>query len=111
MIINVNTGEILVKKLHFADSFLKRFWGLLRFKRLIEGEGMIITPCKSIHTFFMRFSIDVIYLDSAMRVVAISPNIKPWRVVNGPKNSQHVLEMKAGTLVKTKTKIGHYLKI
>lgn len=111
MVININTGHILIRRLHRADTFWKRFWGLLLHKKLPTYEGMLLTPCRSIHTFFMRFTIDVLYLDHSMRVVAAYPQVKPWRLLTGSREGRHVLEMSPGILALTGTTIGHQLQI
>ena len=63
-----------------------------------DFDGILITPCKSIHTFFMFYPIDVVFLDQDNKIVQILNNVKPWRVTKFYFNAISVLEMKAGSL-------------
>lgn len=111
MVINSDTGDVLAYGLKKADTFWSRFLGLMPCKRLPEGEGMLLTPCQSVHTFFMHFAIDVLYLDLDKQVVAVFPNVAPWRVLPFKRRCRYVLEVPAGTLQGSHTDIGHHLKI
>lgn len=64
--------------IEIADDFLSRFCGLMGRKRLLEGEGLLLAPCSSVHMCFMRFSIDVLYLDRDYRIQKIVPHLRPW---------------------------------
>lgn len=79
-----------------ADSFFTRFRGLMLRKALGPGEGLLLKNCSAIHCCFMRFPIDVIYLNSDMRVVAIE-TVKPWRLGGVFPGAKHVLELEAGS--------------
>lgn len=72
---------------------------------------MLITPCKSVHTFFMRFPIDVIYLDREMRVVALFENVPRGKTLPYHKKAYSVLELKAGMIGESSMGIGHQLCI
>lgn len=80
-------------KLEKADSFFKRFFGLMGRKALGEGRGMLLSPCGSIHTFFMKFTIDVLYLDER-NMVLYKETIKPWRVGAIVKGTKKVVELR-----------------
>jgi uncharacterized membrane protein (UPF0127 family) len=69
--------------------------GLLGRKELPTGEGILLRPAGSIHTFFMRFPIDVVFLDRELRVVAIAPDVPPWRM-RGARGAKAVVELTAG---------------
>ena len=79
-----------------ADSFFTRFRGLMLRKALAPGEGLLLKQCSAIHCCFMRFPIDVIYLNDDMRVVAIE-TVKPWRLGGVFPDAKHVLELEAGS--------------
>ena len=64
--------------IEIADDFLSRFCGLMGRKRLLEGQGLLLAPCSSVHMCFMRFSIDVLYLDKDYRIQKIVPHLRPW---------------------------------
>lgn len=90
-----------------ATSFFARGRGLMLRSTFPEGSAIVIDPCSSIHMFFMRFPIDVLYLDHDDRVVRIQEGIKPWRV--GPLRTggaKYVIELPAGTVARTRTRAG-----
>jgi|TARA_B100001094_G_C17513529_1_gene476763 hypothetical protein len=97
-LINAETGEIILTEFVFARSFWKRFVGLMFRKSLPQGFGIWIMPCKSVHTMWMRISIDIHFLDSNNSVIEIRKNVQPWRVVLAPKNTESVLEIGAGAI-------------
>lgn len=98
MIVDTDTGRVLLSEVRVAGTFLTRFAGLMGARGLAPGEGLFLPHCGSIHTFFMRFPIDVAYLDRDMRVVAMFPCVRPWRVVPGVTGGVHTLELAAGAL-------------
>jgi uncharacterized protein len=111
MIMNKNTGTIFVRRLTKAKSFLSRFWGLMPRKYINGDEGLLLSPCNSVHTFFMSFDIDVLYLDSSMKVIAAFENVKPWRVLPMKKGCRYVLETASGQIEHTKTSVGDWLQV
>ena len=78
-----------------AGSFARRFLGLMGAADLPAGEGMLFPRTSSVHTHFMRFPIDVVFLDDERRVAAIRPALKPWRMASA-KGARSVLELRAG---------------
>jgi uncharacterized protein len=78
-----------------AESFAARLRGLLGHRSLPGGEGMLIRRESSVHTFFMRFSIDVVFLDTDERVLRIDANVAPWRL-KACRGASSVLELAAG---------------
>jgi len=93
-------NKIIADNVVLATTFLKRARGLLFSDPLKEGAGLWIKPCNSVHTFFMTYSIDVVYLDKNLRIVSIIENMSPWRVSKIEKNAKSVLELRAGTVRK-----------
>ena len=85
--------------LRIAGTFLARFRGLMLSAPFGPAEGMLITRCASVHSAFMRYPIDVVYLDRDGVVVRCVPNLKPWRASYGPLGAAHVLELAAGSIV------------
>ncbi len=108
---NLNTGKVLVSYLHVADTFWSRLTGLTPTRSLPQGHGLLLTPCSSVHTLFMKYSIDVAYLNSNLTVVRAFPHIKPWRALPVVPGTKHVLEMPRGTLTDTQTQVGDRLEI
>lgn len=111
MLVNLDNGRTLADNLRIASSFWSRFIGLMGRSCLTAGEGILLMVCPSIHTFFMRFPIDVAYLDCDMRVVAIREGVKPWRMLPGVPSGAHTLELPEGTLRATATSIGQKLEV
>jgi uncharacterized membrane protein (UPF0127 family) len=69
--------------------------GLLGRRSLASGEGLLLKPASSVHTFFMRFAIDVVFLDRDLRVLSIAANVRPWRAAARP-GARAALELPAG---------------
>ena len=86
-----------------ADSWWRRFRGLMGRPVLEEGEGMLLLDCNSVHTAGMRFPIDVAFLDADGRVVRSIGGLGPWRVGMGGREAVHTLELPAGRLEATGT--------
>ena len=89
------SGHPVADRVSVADKFFARFRGLMLRKSLAPGEGLLLKDCSVIHCCFMRFPIDVVYLDSGMRVVGIE-TVKPWRLGGMFPGVKHVLELGAG---------------
>ncbi|MCH7811450.1 MAG: DUF192 domain-containing protein [Chloroflexi bacterium] len=106
---NVTQGTEVASEARTARSHWSRLVGLLGRGSLRPGEALLIEPCSSVHTAFMRFTIDVIYLDRAQRVVKVVPRLKPFRA-SGARNGAHaVLELPSGTIERTGTSVGDEL--
>lgn len=85
-------------RLDLADRFWPRFRGLMLRRPPPDEKGLLLTGCASIHTLFMRYRLDIAWLDAGGRVLACVPDLKPWRARLGPRGTAHVLELKAGGL-------------
>jgi uncharacterized membrane protein (UPF0127 family) len=94
-----------------ADGLVSRGWGLLGRKGLEPEKGLLITPCTSVHTFFMRFTIDVLYLSPENSVVKVVPGMKAFRMSMGAKGAKKVLELPKGTLERHDIKVGEHLEL
>ncbi len=82
------------------------------FRRsLSPGTGLWITPCSGMHTFFMRFAIDVVFLDRRLRTMRVQPELRPWRVVPLVPGTHSVVELPAGTLAGLELEVGEALAI
>lgn len=92
------SGELIVSKVRLADSFLTRLKGLMFSSRLDKDEGLLICQCKQVHTHFMRYPLDIVFLDSSLQVIEIVHELKPWRFSKFYKNAHYVLEMSANSL-------------
>lgn len=109
-IINVTKNVVIADKAEIADSFLKRTVGLLGRSRLPKGEALLLKNASSIHTFFMRFPIDVLFINRKNVVVKIFSDMRPFRL-----SSIHLfcdaIELPAGTIQATSTQEGDILQI
>ena len=86
------------KNILLADSFFSRLRGLMFKKNMNDMDGLLITKCNSIHTFFMNFAIDLIFLDRQNKIVKIIRNVGPWRLTRFYFSASKVLEMMGGSL-------------
>jgi uncharacterized membrane protein (UPF0127 family) len=91
-------GECLARRVRMANTLLSRSIGLLARSQLDGDEGLLLAPGGSIHTFGMRFPIDVIFLDAELRVRALSRRVHPWRISLAPPRTAFVLELPAGRI-------------
>ena len=88
-------GPVVCERCVLADSALRRMRGLLGRKNLDSGHGILIRPAPAIHTWFMRFAIDAIFLDRELNVLSVRPGLRPWRMA-GQRGARAVLELPAG---------------
>jgi hypothetical protein len=88
-------GRVVCERCVLAESFLTRLRGLLGRRELPSDEGLLINPSSSIHTWFMRFPIDVVFLDRDLRVVGVAADVRPWRL-RWRRGARQVLELAAG---------------
>jgi uncharacterized protein len=95
MILVAPGGRIVCHSCHLADTPLTRLRGIIGWKGMRRGEGLLLRPTFSIHTMFVRFPIDAVFLDKNMAVVAIAHELKPWRFASARK-AKSVLELAAG---------------
>ena len=99
---------VIAEKLQMANKPLERMVGLLGRSFLPYGEGILLVPCNSIHTYFMRFSIDILFLDRFQKVLKIVENLQPYRFATCLKAFQTV-EIPAGTVGKLNIEAGSNL--
>jgi uncharacterized protein len=109
-LINLNNGNILASHMIKATTFFKRLKGLMFTKELPQDDGLLIQPCQGVHTFFMRYSIDVLHLDSQGQVVGIEANLQPGRIGKVFPQSNSVVELPAGRIQETETAVGHMVQ-
>jgi uncharacterized membrane protein (UPF0127 family) len=100
----------LITQGRLANTFWLRLRGLLGAAPLQKGEGLVLAGEKSIHTLFMKFPIDVVYVDKNYKVIRIDANMVPYRLGPFISQSAYVLEMPIGTIAGTATMVGDRLK-
>jgi uncharacterized membrane protein (UPF0127 family) len=98
-----------VARAKVAKSYWSRFWGLMGKRGLGEGEGLLIAPCGSVHTMFMRFPLDVVFLDRENRITKIAADLRPYRMSMG-KGGKRALELPAGAAGRAGLKAGDRLE-
>jgi uncharacterized membrane protein (UPF0127 family) len=105
-VINQRTGRVIAEQGRIARDYSSRSVGLLNRSSLGDDEALLIYPCNSIHTFFMKFPIDVAFLDKKHKVVKISENILPWRLESCHFIAKSTLEMNVGSISRKDIKVG-----
>ena len=103
-------GRVVCEHLLVAARPLQRMRGLLGRRSLAESEGILLRPAGSIHTFFMRFPIDALFLDRDLVVVGIEPEVRPWRLA-GCRGAKSVVELAAGECARRGLAVGDRLAL
>lgn len=109
MLYNVSKDNLVLENVKLASSFMEKFKGLMGRKKLNKSEGLMLLSCNSIHTCFMRFPIDVVFLNMDHEVIAMRRSVKPWRMVNFIKKAYITVEMPEGTIEHKNIEIGDLL--
>jgi uncharacterized membrane protein (UPF0127 family) len=108
-VLNLTRQTVLATSIEVADHGRARRKGLLGRDSLRAGEGLWIIPCESVHTFGMRFAIDLVYLDRKRRVKKVRSSVPPWRL-SACLSAHSVIELASGTIRSTQTSPGDYLE-
>lgn len=110
-VVNVARDTVLATRCGVADSFWTRWRGLMGHPALASGEGLLIVPEWSIHTFFMRFAIDVVFLKQDNTVLKTCAALPPNRPYAGAWGARAVLELPAGIIAATHTDVDDQLQL
>lgn len=110
-ITNPARGTVVAERCRVATSLRDRVVGLLRTSEVLPGEGLLIERSPSVHMFFMRYSIDVVFVDGSGRVTRTVSGLRPWRVVWWARGARDCIELSAGALERTGTAPGDQLSI
>ena len=108
--VEADDGRPVCESCLVADTPLRRLRGLLGRERFEPGEGLLLRPAGSVHTSFMRFPIDVVFLDREATVVGVAEEVAPWRVV-ARRGARSVLELPAGEARRRRVDAGQRLRI
>ncbi|MFT5169994.1 MAG: uncharacterized membrane protein (UPF0127 family) [Candidatus Omnitrophota bacterium] len=108
---NVTKHNIIADKVKLANTFMSRLVGLIGRSSLSEQEGLIITHCNSIHMVFMRFPIDVVFLDKVNKVVGLVKSIKPYRLSAIFFKASYAVELPSGSIISNDIKINDVIEI
>ena len=104
-------GRWIARRMRIACSFKHRLIGLLRSKALAEDEALMLSPGGSIHTFGMRYPIDVAFLDRQLKILRLAPHLPPWRICYAPSKTKHVVELRAGMVQALQLKVDTFMCI
>ncbi len=110
-VVNLANNRTLAEKLECADTVLARMRGLLGKDSMEPDTGLLIKPCKGVHTFRMKFPIDVIFLDKENVVLSIAKRLPPNRLTRIYFRASSVLELPAGKIEDASTNIGDKIDI
>jgi uncharacterized membrane protein (UPF0127 family) len=106
---NITRNTVLATRMEVADTSEKRNIGLLGRKGLGSGEGLWIIPCESVHTFFMKFPIDLVYLDRNKEIKKLRDAVPAWRL-SACLSAHSILELPAGTIRSSQSQLGDILE-
>lgn len=108
---SMTKNKVLIPDLKVAKTFAERGFGLIPRKNISQAEGLWISECKSIHTFFMSFTIDCVFVDKNLNVKALVENISPWRFTKFYWKADSVIELAAGSIGRLEIELGDQLHV
>jgi uncharacterized membrane protein (UPF0127 family) len=106
---NPQRGTVLGEAIQVADTAVRRVKGLLGRECLEDGQGLLFKSCSSLHTLFMRFPIDIVFMDKQGKVLKVSKNVKPFKFVAAPLRAYYALELPTNAVAKSETRVGDRL--
>lgn len=110
-LINISKNNIVAENIIIADKLWTRMRGLVGRSKLEENEGLLLAPCNAVHMMFMRFPIDVLFLDKDFIVVKIINNLRPWRISPIVRGAYQVIEFMTGYAALKRIDIGDKLSL
>lgn len=110
-IYNSTQNVLIADDVKLAQNFFTRSVGLISRKEIKNNEGLVIKPCCSIHTFFMKFNIDVLFVDKNNKIIAMHENVHPFRILPMYFASNYVVELSAGSIFNKNIKKGDEIQI
>ncbi len=102
-------GRWVARRVYLARSFTERLRGVLKLGRLAPETALMLSPCASIHTLAVGFTIDAVFLSNQLRILRLAPRIRPWRIRFAPAGTRHVLELPEGTLDALDLDVGTFI--
>lgn len=108
-LINQTKNTVVAENVFLADSLFRRIKGLLGRTTFDKGQALIIKPCNSIHTFFMRFPIDVLFVDKNNKIIQAIPGVRPFKLTKIYFQANSVIELPPGTIKDSLTGLGDTL--
>ncbi len=110
-VFNGTRGVLLAEKALLADTPRSRRRGLLGTDRLEDGSGMVLVPCRQVHTFGMRYAIDVVFVDRSLRVLRVVEGMRPWGAGAPVLRGAAAIELPAGRVADTGTAPGDAIQV
>jgi uncharacterized membrane protein (UPF0127 family) len=107
--IETGDGRVICERCEVADNFWTRFRGLMGRRALGPGHGMLFRPGGSVHMFFMRFPVDVVFCDRNLRVLGTREQLGPWRMA-GTRGAKVTIELAAGEVGRRELQLGDQLR-
>jgi uncharacterized protein len=108
-VVNTRLDQELGTRIRIADRWLARLRGMLGHPAPEPGEGLLLTPCTSVHMYGMRYPLDVVFLDRGGTVVALYPSLLPGARTSWHRNAAHALELPSGTIIRVGVNLGDVL--
>lgn len=105
-VVNRTGGTVVGEQILLVDAWWSRLRGFLGRREPERGEGLLLVPCQHVHTFGMKFSLDLIFLDRSGRVVDLVQGLDPWSRTTRVRDAHCVLELPTGTIEATRTRVG-----
>jgi uncharacterized protein len=106
---NPARGTVVAERVRVARGLFQTIFGLHLLPRLKAGEGLLLPGATTIDTAFMRYPIDLVFLDRSRRVTRLVPDMVPWRMVLSGHGGRDCLELLGGSLAGTQTEVGDQL--
>jgi uncharacterized membrane protein (UPF0127 family) len=104
-------GTVVAGEVELATSFTRRLLGLMFRQSLAQGRGLVLTPCSSVHMLFMRFPLDVAFVDNEGVVLHVLHSLRPWRASRFVRKARAAIELPEGTLAAAGVTIGTRLRL
>jgi uncharacterized protein len=108
---NLTRGTLLAERCRIAAGLLDRAVGLLRTASLEPGSGLLLERTQSIHMFFMRYPIDVVFMDRSGQVTRSVVGLRPWRIVAWARGARDCIELPVGAIASSGTRPGDHLSV
>lgn len=111
-VINERDQSVVATRIRVATGFWQRFRGLMLTSEPADGEGLLLSPCNSIHMMFMLYPIDAVFLDAGNKIKALYHRLTPWLGLSSwHKDVSSVLELRSGTINKSGVRIDDVLRM
>ncbi len=95
-LVNLRDGSMVVEELDIRSSFIGRLLGFMGRRRPSPGQGILLMGVRRVHTAFLRFPLDLLFLDGSLRVLGVLRGVPPFRFPSSPAGCRHILEIPSG---------------